>query len=226
DGAVLTEGTNFTIASEGIHSLDFNSVDNAGNMEDKNTVEVKVDKTAPTIKADFPTEYTLGSSFNLNYDAADNLSGIKESFVEVNGVKNTTGKITFDKPGVNTIKITAIDNAGLKTVVEKKVSTYIQATIEVTPKVINGNKGDFTVRVTLPKGYSFEKVDLATATINNVAALKDSKGLENQAKKGQFKFDREDFIWDEKQELLVFHAMVDGVLVVGSTTVDVINNHK
>ena len=226
DGAVLTEGTSFTIASEGIHSVAFNSVDNAGNMEDKNTVEVKVDKTAPTIKVDFPTEYALGSILDLKYVAADNLSGIKESYVEVNGVKNTTGKITFDKPGVNTIKITAIDNAGLKTVVEKKVSTYIQATIEVTPKVINGNKGDFTVRATLPKGYSFDKVDLTTVTINNVNALNDSKGLENQAKKGQFKFDREDFIWDEKQELLVFHAMVDGVLVVGSTTVDVINNQK
>lgn len=226
DGAVFTEGTSFTIASEGIHSVAFNSVDNAGNLEDKNTVEVKVDKTAPTIKADFPTEYTLGSSFNLNYEATDKLSGIKESYVEVNGVKNTTGQITFDKPGINTIKITAIDNAGLKTVVEKTVAVYIQATIEVTPKVINGNKGDFTVRATLPKGYSFEKVDLATATINNVNALNDSKGLENQAKKGQFKFDREDFVWDESEELLVFRAMIDGVLVVGSTTVDVINIQK
>lgn len=226
DGAVLTEGTSFTIASEGIHSVAFNSVDNAGNLEDKNTLEVKVDKTAPTIKADFPTEYALGTSFDLTYEAADNLSGIKESFVEVNGVKNTTGTITFDKPGVNIIKITAVDNAGLKTVVEKSVSIYIQATIEVTPKVINGNKGDFTVRATLPKGYSLEKVDLATATINNVNALNDSKGLENQAKKGQFKFDREDFVWDESEELLVFRAMVDGVLVVGSTTVDVINIQK
>ncbi len=226
DGAVLTEDTSFSIAPEGIHTLTFNSVDNAGNVETMHTVEVKVDKTAPTIKADFPTEYALGSSLTLNYKATDSLSGIKESFVEVNGVKNTTGKITFDKPGVNTIKITAIDNAGLKTVVEKTVAVYIQATIEVTPKVINGNKGDFTVRATLPKGYSFEKVDLATTTINNVNALNDSKGLENQAKKGQFKFDREDFVWDDKQELLVFRAMVDGILVVGSTTVDVINNQK
>ncbi|WP_066067177.1 OmpL47-type beta-barrel domain-containing protein [Neobacillus soli] len=226
DGAKFSEGTSFTIEKEGIHSVTFYSVDHAGNVENKHTVEVKMDKTAPTIKADFPTEYALGSSINLNYVAADNLSGIKESFVEVNGVKNTTGKVTFNKPGINKIKITAIDNAGLKTVVEKTVVIYIQATIEVTPKVINCNNGEFTVRATLPKGYSFAKVDLSTATINNVHALNNSKGLENQAKNGQFKFERDDFVWDEKEERLVFRAIVDGVPVVGSTTVEVINNQK
>ncbi|MGG3466031.1 hypothetical protein ABES02_00380 [Neobacillus pocheonensis] len=226
DGAAFIEGTLLKVEKEGKHTLTFYSTDNAGNIEAKHTVEVNVDKTVPTIKADLPTEFALGSSVELKYEAADNLSGIKESYVEVNGVKNTTGKITFDKPGDYTIKITAIDNAGLKTVVEKTVSTYIQATIEVTPKVINCNNGEFTVRATLPKGYSFANVDLSTVTINNVHALSDSKGLQNQAKNGQFKFERDDFIWDESKELLVFRAKVGGVLVVGSTTVDVINNQK
>lgn len=226
DGAENNSGTDFTIQEEGIHPVTFYSVDNAGNTEEKHAVEVKVDKTAPEIKAEFPAEYALGSSLDLTYKATDNLSGIKESYVEVNGVKNTTGKITLDKPGVNTIKITAIDNAGLKTVVEKTITTYIEATIEVTPKVINCNNGEFTVRATLPKGYSFTKVDLSTATINNVHALSGSKGLENQAKNGQFRFERDDFVWDESKERLVFRAVVDGVLVIGSTTVDVINNQK
>ncbi|EKN64723.1 fibronectin type III domain-containing protein [Neobacillus bataviensis LMG 21833] len=226
DGAAFKEGTSFTIEKEGIHTVTFYSKDNAGNIEEKHTAEVKIDKTAPTIKANFPTEFALGTSVSLNYEAADTLSGIKESFIEVNGVVSTNGKITFNKPGINKIKITAIDNAGLQTIVEKTVAVYIQATIEVTPKVINCNNGEFTVRATLPKGYSFAKVDLSTVTINNVHALNNSKGLENQAKNGQFKFERDDFVWDEKEEHLVFRAIVDGVPVVGSTTVEVINNQK
>ncbi|PLS01446.1 OmpL47-type beta-barrel domain-containing protein [Neobacillus cucumis] len=226
DGADFSEGTNAAVGTEGVHQLAFYSVDNAGNIEEQKTVEVKIDKTAPVIKAEFPAEYALGSSLDLTYEATDNLSGIKESYVEVNGVKNTTGQITLDQPGVNTIKITAIDNAGLKTVVEKTITAYIEATIEVTPKVINCNNGEFTVRATLPKGYSFNKVDLTTVTINHVHALSGSKGLENQAKTGQFKFERDDFVWDESKERLVFRAVVDGVLVMGSTTVDVINNQK
>ncbi|WP_423799770.1 OmpL47-type beta-barrel domain-containing protein [Neobacillus sp. SAB-20_R2A] len=222
DGSEIAEGTSFTVASEGRHTVSFYSVDQAGNVEETKTASVKIDKTAPTITADFSKEYALGTVLDLSYQATDNLSGIKETSVEVNGVVNTTGKVTLDKPGTYTLKITAIDNAGLKTTVTKTVSVYIPATIEVLPKVMNGNKGVFTVQVSLPKPYSFANVDLSTAKLNGVQANNDSKGLENQAKKGQFKFNREDFVWDDKEEFLEFRAMVDGYLVVGSTTVKVI----
>ncbi|MFC4802158.1 OmpL47-type beta-barrel domain-containing protein [Neobacillus sp. GCM10023253] len=222
DGSEIAEGTSFTVANEGLHTVSFYSVDQAGNVEETKTAAVKIDKTAPTITADFSKEYALGTVLDLSYQATDNLSGIKETSVEVNGVVNTTGKVTLDKPGTYTLKITAIDNAGLKTTVTKTVSVYIPATIEVLPKVMNGNKGVFTVQVSLPKPYSFANVDLSTAKLNGVQANNDSKGLENQAKKGQFKFNREDFVWDDKEEFLEFRAMVDGYLVVGSTTVKVI----
>ncbi|MCM3763599.1 OmpL47-type beta-barrel domain-containing protein [Neobacillus niacini] len=222
NGSEFVEGTSFVVEKEGTHTVSFYSVDAAGNVEETKTATVKIDQTAPTIKADFAKDYALGAVLDLNYQATDNLSGIKETIVEVNGIVNTTGKVTLDKPGVNTIKITAVDHAGLKTTVTKTVSAYIKATIEVLPKVINGNKGVFTVQVTLPKPYSFAKVDLSTAEINGVPANNDSKGLENQAKKGQFKFNREDFVWDEEEEYLEFRAIVDGYLVVGSTTVKVI----
>lgn len=222
DGSEIAEGTSFAVEKEGIHTVSFYSVDQAGNVEETKTAAVKIDKIAPTITADFEKEYALGTVLDLNYQATDNLSGIKETSVEVDGVVNTTGKVTLDKPGSYTIKITSVDNAGLKTTVTKTVSVYIQATIEVLPKVMNGNKGVFTVQVSLPKPYSFANVDLSTAKLNGVQANNDSKGLENQAKKGQFKFNREDFVWDDKEEFLEFRAMVDGYLVVGSTTVKVI----
>jgi large repetitive protein len=222
NGSEFAEGTSFDVEKEGIHTVSFYSVDTAGNVEVTKTETVKIDQTAPTITEDFAKDYALGTVLDLNYQAADNLSGIKETLVEVNGVVNTTGKVTLDKPGVYTIQITAIDNAGLKTTVTKTVSVYIKATIEVLPKVINSNKGVFTVQVSLPKSISFANVDLSTAEINGVQANNDSKGLENQAKKGQFKFNREDFVWDEKQEYLEFRVIVDGYLVVGSTTVKVI----
>ncbi|MGJ7921964.1 OmpL47-type beta-barrel domain-containing protein [Neobacillus sp. LXY-4] len=222
NGSEFTEGTTFTLEAEGVHNITFYSIDNAGNVEEAKQITVKIDKTAPTISASIDSQYSLGTVLDLNYEGVDSLSGIKETFVEVNGVLNTTGKVSFDKPGEYVIKITAIDQAGLVTVVEKTVSTFIQATIEVLPKVINGNKGEFMVQVILPKGLTFSNVDLSKVTLNNIPALKGTKGLENQAKKGQFKFNREDFVWDESEELLELRVVMDGQVVVGSKTVKVI----
>lgn len=228
DGAAKVEGTSFKIVEEGIHKIVFYSIDAAGNIESEKLVEVKIDKTAPTISMNLEEQYKLGDSVPLSYVAKDNLSGIVSEKMTVFVPNDTTGKVVsngssiqIDRPGVYKVTVTATDTAGLSTTIQKQFLVYIPATIEVTPKVMNGNKGVFTVRVSLPAGYSTEGFDLNTATLNGVKALKSNNGYYNQAKQGQFKFERSDFTWTPSDVIVKFRGYVNGNLVTGQTSVKV-----
>jgi len=228
DDSNYIEGTSFTITTEGIHKVSFYSVDAAGNVEIDKSIYVKIDKTAPTIVMNLWNEFKLGSTPQLSYLRGDNLSGIADEKMIVFGPNETTGKtvsngtnLLLDKPGVYTVNITVTDAAGNSSTLQKHFTVYIPANIEVTAKVIKGNNGVFTVRVSLPSVYSTEGFDLNTATVNGVNALTSNNGYYNQAKIGQFKFERSDFNWTAPEVTVQFRGYVNGNLVVGQTTVKV-----
>jgi large repetitive protein len=228
DGSDYLEGTSFTIKDEGIHKINFYSVDVAGNIEAANLVEVKIDKTAPVITMDLNNEYKLDTALLLTYMAKDNLSGIVDEKMVVFSPNDTTGSIVenntviqLDKPGVYRVTITVTNAAGLSTIIEKQFEVYIPATIEVTSKVIKGNNGIFTVRVDIPVEYGTQGYDLNTATLNGVKALTSNNGYYNQAKLGQFKFERSDFNWTPSEMIVEFRCYINGYLVIGQTTVKV-----
>jgi hypothetical protein len=228
DGSDYIEGNAFIVQGEGIHKITFYSVDNAGNKEALNTAYVKIDKTAPTITMNLSDEYKLGSTLLLNYIADDNLSGVVNEKVLVFGPNETIGKvitngssIQFDKPGVYTIIITVTDAAGNSTTVQKQFTVYIPANIEITPIVVKGNNGVFTVRVDLPSGYSTQGFDLNTAKLNGVNALTSNNGYYNQAKLGQFKFERSDFNLTTPEMVVEFRCYINGYLVIGQTIVKI-----
>src|SRR5205823_4669619 len=81
----FVEGTALTVTEEGVNKVSFYSVDNAGNVEDAKTVEVKIDKTAPTVSIPLQSEQELGSTIKVDYLAVDNLSGIAVEKVTVDG---------------------------------------------------------------------------------------------------------------------------------------------
>lgn len=198
--------------------MSFFSGDNANNIEGVKTVEVKVDKTAPDVNLDVNEEYALDSALPLLYTAEDTVSEVVSEKMIVTSPGESSGKevqsgtsISLDKPGVYNVTVVATNAAGLTTEVHKQFTVYIPAKIEVTPKVIKGNKGIFTVRVDVLKQFDPKDFDLDTATINGVHALTSNKGYYNQAKLGQFKFERSDFTWDSSEETLVFR----GYLVFG-----------
>ncbi|MGG2075995.1 fibronectin type III domain-containing protein [Lysinibacillus irui] len=228
DGSAFKEGNTFTVQQEGIHKIQFYSVDLAGNMEKPNTIEVKIDKTVPVASMDVNTEYKLGDSVQLKYSAKDSLSGVvSEKMVVTSPSLKTTiiangDSVKFDEQGTYNVTITITDAAGNSTTITKQFTTYILATVEVTPEVIKGNKGVFTVRVTLPNGISTKGFDLNTATVNGVKALNSNNGYYNQAENGQFKFERSHFTWNQSQVTLVFKGYINGVLVIGQKTVKVI----
>ncbi|MGV2939777.1 Ig-like domain repeat protein [Mesobacillus sp. LC4] len=223
NGSEFIEGASFEVSEEGIIEVEYYSIDKAGNKEEVNKTQVKIDKTAPTISVDVQEEYKLGSEFAISYTAADGHSGIASEEVTINGVAYKNGdKLTLDQPGVYKLNITVTDHAGWITTVKKELVVYIPATLEVLPKVIKGNKGIFTVKANLPREFAGSSFDVPTATLNGVAPKVDNNGLFKQADKGHFKFEREDFDWKPGKVELEFRAYLDnGYLVIGSTLVDV-----
>jgi large repetitive protein len=222
NGSDFVEGTTFNVSKEGINNVTFYSVDNAGNVEKVKSVEVKIDKTAPVVSSKFANEYALGTSIPLTYEASDELSGIGKEIITVNGKEYKKGDtLKLDQPGTYKVVITVSDQADWSTTLEKSFVNYIAANLVVTPGVIKQNSGEFTVRVTLPNGFATDKIDLNTATLNGVAAKKGTNGLVQQAKNGQFKFNRDDFNWSKGMVKVEFRVMLDGILVVGSTIVEV-----
>ncbi|WP_052948819.1 OmpL47-type beta-barrel domain-containing protein [Mesobacillus campisalis] len=216
------EGTSFELSEEGIHQVSFYSVDHAGNVEEAQTVEVKIDKTAPEVSWNLEEEYASGTKLDIAYDATDSLSGIAAENVSVNGEAVSKGDgISFDQPGEYSIQLTVTDHAGLKTTLEKKVAVYIPGNLEITPGTIKINKGVFTARVTLPEGFE-PNFDLSSVTLNGEAAVVDKgKGSAQQASKGMFKFNREDFDWNKGEVLVELRGTVNGQLVVARTSVTV-----
>ncbi|MDQ0903121.1 fibronectin type III domain-containing protein [Paenibacillus sp. V4I7] len=228
NGGEYSEGTIVNVSQEGVSQVSFYSVDQAGNAEKTQMVEVKIDRTAPEITMNLSGEYKLNTMLTLSYSTRDILSGIVSDSMTVKGPGESVVKpianesvIKLDKPGIYTISVNAINAAGLSTTIQKQFIVYIAGSIEVTPTVIKGNNGVFTVRVNLPEGFKSEGFDLNTAVLNGVKALSSNNGYYNQAKNGQFKFERSDFTWTGPNESLEFRGLVDGFLVVGQTIVKV-----
>jgi large repetitive protein len=221
NGADFVEATDVVINKEGINEVKFYSVDKAGNVEEKQTVQVKIDKTAPTFSWNLSNEYSLGTELKVNYLAEDNLSGISIETVTLNGEVISKGDtITFNQPGEYKIKVSVQDHAGWITTIEKTFVVYIPGELIVRPGIIKQNQGVFTVEVNLPKGFE-PNFELSTVTLNGVKAKADSNGLVQQAKKGQFKFNRDDFNWSKGEVVVEFRGTVNGKLVVCKTTVTV-----
>ncbi|MCA0757557.1 fibronectin type III domain-containing protein [Paenibacillus sp. N4] len=226
NGAEFVEGTEITVEQEGVNRISYYSVDQASNMEQMQTVDVKIDRTAPVIAMSLNKEFMLDTTIQLNYEAKDNLSGIGSESMTITGPNGTLAltngtEIKLDKPGMYTVSVKATNAAGLTSTIQKQFVVYIPAKIEVTPNVIKGNNGVFTVRVEIPNEYAGSSIDLETVQLNGVKALNSNNGYYNQAKNGQFKFERSDFNWTNPSVTLEFRGYVNGQLIIGQTTVKV-----
>jgi hypothetical protein len=100
-------GTSVQISTEGIHTLAFTSIDNAGNGEGLHIIQIKIDKTSPTINhTQSPTANANGwnnTSVTVTFVCGDTLSGIA----------SCTSPQTVTTEGLNqAVTGTATDNAG------------------------------------------------------------------------------------------------------------------
>jgi hypothetical protein len=127
DGGAQQSGTSIPISSEGTHTLQFWSVDNAGNIEAAKSVDVKIDKTPPTIS------HTQSPAANGN---GWNNSNVTVTFTcgdALSGVASCTDPQTVTTEGQGqAVTGTATDNAGNTATDPATVS------IDTTPPTITG----------------------------------------------------------------------------------------
>jgi hypothetical protein len=230
NGSDYIDGTSFIADQEGVNQVSFYSVDEAVIKEEAKTIEVKLDKTAPIITSNVYDFYVWGSKLDLTDSTKDLLSGVSSEVVMLKSPNDSFGKVLkkldqiyLFQPGMYTLTILATDAVGNAQVSEKIFTVYIPTTIEVTHHVIRGSIGEFTLRVELPEIFEDYKFDLDTAELNGVKAVNSHNEYYNQAKKGQFKFERSSFQWAAGEQEIEFRCYLYGYLVIGHTNVQVKN---
>lgn len=113
NGSEFAEGTSLTVTDEGINAISFYSVDNAGNVEEVKTAEVKIDRAAPETVSNADDKWH--QEFTVELTATDEHSGVAHTFYSVNGSEFAEGtNFTVIDEGINVISFYSVDNAGNK----------------------------------------------------------------------------------------------------------------
>ena len=100
-------GTSVSLTTNGVHTLRYSSVDNAGNVETQHLITIRIDNTAPTINA---------SQSPAPNGAGWNSSDVTVSFVcgdSLSGIASCSAPQTVTTEGVGQlVSGSAVDNAG------------------------------------------------------------------------------------------------------------------
>jgi hypothetical protein len=131
DGGAQQTGTSVRISDEGSHTLDFWSVDNAGNVEPTNSVKVNIDKTPPTINHAFDPQPNangwLNDDVKVTFSCADMGGSGISSCTEPQTVTSEGKDQTVTGTATDTASNTATDPA--KVSIDKTAPT-IKATAD------------------------------------------------------------------------------------------------
>ncbi len=119
DGQLADYAAPFDIPLDGVHILEVFAEDNAGNLEPPQTVEVKVDRTAPTLILTEPvseSNVTAGDVV-VQWSAVDTTSGVGACTVSLDGSTPATATgMTHTPPdvaaGTHTVTVVCADVAG------------------------------------------------------------------------------------------------------------------
>lgn len=148
DGGAQQSGNSVTLTTDGVHTLAYWSVDNAGNIEQQHTTTVKIDKTAPllTVQLDITSIWppnhnmvTVHATLNSS-DAASGVASVVLTSITSNepdsgqgdieaaiGTSATTFSLRAERLGngtgrIYTITYTITDNVGNKSTAVSTVS--------------------------------------------------------------------------------------------------------
>jgi hypothetical protein len=145
DGGDAQPGTSVAIAGDGTHTLEYWSVDEAGNEEAHKTVEVKIDGSTPTISHTLaPVPNAKGwntSDVTVKFTCADAVSGIASC---------TPDRVVAEEGAAQVVTGTATDKAG-NTATDPALVNLDETAPTVkgsTDRAANGNgwyKADVTV---------------------------------------------------------------------------------
>jgi hypothetical protein len=84
NGSTEQKGNTVTLTEDGEHVLEYWSVDHAGNIEQKKSIAINIDQTAPeiTYSVEDGTEFTVDQYISITCQATDALSGVASSTCE------------------------------------------------------------------------------------------------------------------------------------------------
>ncbi len=103
---------------EGIHEFRYYSIDLAGNKEQEQSLQLKVDSSPPSIDAgvlpaNMDHHYLAGEPITISYNATDTISGVSLLTANLNSTPIINGEqISLSKPGEYVLTIAATDVAG------------------------------------------------------------------------------------------------------------------
>ncbi|WP_374931195.1 OmpL47-type beta-barrel domain-containing protein [Neobacillus driksii] len=156
DNGAPQTGESVTFTSEGIHSLTYWSVDNAGNVEDMKTVSIYLDKTAPSLQVELDQTILWAAnnkpvSVTAVVDSSDNLSGV-DSVVLTSIIPSELDDASEQLVGDAVLG--ALDKTF--TLLAKKANKKTDLTYSITYTAIDkaGNQTDTTVMVRVPHNMS------------------------------------------------------------------------
>ena len=120
---VTGSSASFTLTEEGIHSIAYWAVDNAGNIEATKYATVRIDKTAPTVDG-----YVVSGKLMLM--ASDSRSGVAGIKYSLDGAAAADYSAPLTIPaGAHTYSYWSVDNAGNESV---KETILVGSTVTVT----------------------------------------------------------------------------------------------
>ncbi len=169
-GAAQTYTSAITISADGVHTLEYWSVDSAGNEEAHHTVQVQIDQTGPTIThSQSPAKKANGwnnSDVTVTFTCSDTGSGIASCTADGTSPASASKTVTTEGED-QAVTGTAVDNAGNTATDRATVSIDKTApTISAAPdRVANGNgwyNADVTVSFTC--GDRLSGVDVCPAS--------------------------------------------------------------
>ncbi|MFC0559114.1 OmpL47-type beta-barrel domain-containing protein [Halalkalibacter alkalisediminis] len=150
-------GRQIVLEEEGIYNVSYWSIDLSGNTEEKNHVEVSIDKTAPTI--DFSVEadtiFTVDQEISISCEVEDALSGIDSVTCE------ESTKLAYEL-GVGTYTLTAeaTDKAGNS--IKKDIEIFIEVNYDslssLSQKFIDLNNGNADITEGLQSKLAAAKI--------------------------------------------------------------------
>ncbi|MBO0532516.1 hypothetical protein EXQ42_05390 [Clostridium botulinum] len=180
---VSSDRADYTVTKNGTYK--FTAEDEAGNKTTKEIVVDKIDKELPTLNLLTSTTNSTNGNVDINIDAKDTLSGIKE--IKVNGNVTTGNKYTVSANGTYTVEV--IDNAGNKISKQIDISNIDK---ELPTIAVSGNPTEWTNGNVTLTCTATDNIGVKSITMPNGKVVNSGKADFIVNENGTYKFMAED----------------------------------
>lgn len=175
-GVAQTYGGSFSIGAEGLHQVNFWSVDTLGNTETQQSATIKIDLTGSTVQSSTAGTTAANNFFRsavqVTLTAADNISGVASVYYRIDGGATNTYTEAFvvSGDGIHSVDYWSTDVAGNSSA-SSNIPIKIDMTGPVTQVSLSGTLGTngwyrSTAKVTLVAMDNFNGVSATFYTID------------------------------------------------------------